>query len=412
MNILFLTQVLPYPLTSGARIRAYYMLRFLANYHQVTLVSFVREDDRPEDAEHLRQFCAAVYTIPMQRSPLRNVLALAGSFYSGQPVVILRDRVGAMHKLLAAVVRQECFDVIHADQTSMAQYALYAGQALPQGRRPRLLLDQHNAMHLLVQRQAHHERGPMKLLYQREARLFRGYEAQLCRTFDRLLTVTEVDKEAHIALFPAAEGRQIAAKILPVPICVETEDRPPLTYQDEGPHILHLGTMFWPPNVEGVVWFAREVLPLVLEQVPDACLTVAGKHPPPQVESLAGAAAPLAGHVMVTGFVADPEPLLRRSRVFIVPVRAAGGMRVKILDGWRCGVPIVSTTIGAEGVDVRDGENILLADEPTAFSQAIVRLLTDNSLGRCLRENGRRWVEEHYNWQTVYRTVNNIYESF
>jgi glycosyltransferase involved in cell wall biosynthesis len=293
----------------------------------------------------------------------------------------------------------------------MAQYALFAGQLFSREERPKLLLDQHNAMHLLVQRQARHEKGLMKVLYEREARLFRRYEAALCRRFDRLLTVTEVDKAAHLALFPSAERRQIAEKILPAPICVETENWPPLPYHDEGPHLIHLGTMFWPPNVEGVTWFAGEVLPLVLGHVPDACFTIAGKNPPPQVAALAEAASPLAGHVTVTGFVDDPEPLLQRSRAFIVPVRAAGGMRVKILDGWRWGVPIVSTTTGAEGIAVCEGENILLADEPQAFARAVVRLLTDKGLADALRRNGRRWVEKNYDWRAVYEQVGDVYRS-
>jgi glycosyltransferase involved in cell wall biosynthesis len=412
MNILFLTQVLPFPLTSGARIRAYYMLRFLAGAHRVTLASFVRKDDRPEDIEHLRQFCAAVHTVPMRRSRLRDGLAFLASVYSGQPAVIRRDRIPAMETLLATLARQTPFDVIHADQTAMAQYGLYAAQVHPQGKRPRLLLDQHNAMHRLVERQAGHESGLMKLLYRREARLFRRYEAEVCRRFDRLLTVSEVDKEAHVALFPAENGRQIAEKIVPLPICVETEGWPLLAYEDRGPQLIHLGTMFWPPNVEGVLWFAREALPLVLAEVPQACFTIAGKNPPAPVTALAAPGSPVAGHVNVTGFVADPVPLLRASRAMIVPLLAGGGMRVKIVDGWCWGLPMVATTIGAEGIACRDGENILLADEPAAFAQAAVRLLTDHELADSLRQNGRRWVEERYNWQVVYERVGQIYEAW
>jgi glycosyltransferase involved in cell wall biosynthesis len=347
----------------------------------------------------------------MRRSRLRDGLAFVSSVYSRQPAVIRRDRIPAMETLLATLACQTPFDVIHADQTSMAQYALYAAEVHPQGKRPRLLLDQHNAMHRLVERQAHQEGGAMKLLYRREARLFRRYEAELCRRFDRLLTVTEVDKEAHVALFAAETGRQIGEKILSLPICVETEEWPPLAYEDQGPHLIHLGTMFWPPNVEGVLWFAREVLPLVLSDVPEACFTIAGKNPPAPVTALAVPGSPLAGHVNITGFVADPVPLLRASRAMIVPLLAGGGMRVKIVDGWRWGLPIVATTVGAEGISYQDGENILLADEPAAFAQAVVRLLTDNELANRLRQNGRRWVEVHYNWQTVYEQVGAVYQA-
>ena len=161
------------------------------------------------------------------------------------------------------------------------------------------------------------------------------------------------------------------------------------------------------------MWFAEEVLPLVLAEVPAAQFTIAGKNPPAQVEALAAPGSPVAGHVEVTGFVADPNPLLRRSRAFIVPVRAGGGMRVKILDGWRWGIPMVSTTVGAEGIAVRNGigreANIVLADDAPAFAEAVVRLLVDEALGDTLRSNGREWVRAHYDWRTAYRQVDGLY---
>jgi polysaccharide biosynthesis protein PslH len=122
MRILFLTQVLPYPLVGGAKIRAYYMLRYLAQQHEVTLVSFVREDDRPEDVAHLQEFCRDVYTVPLSRSTHQNGAALLKSVWRGQPVVIARDEIQAMFALLGKLAQAAPFDVVHADQTAMAQY--------------------------------------------------------------------------------------------------------------------------------------------------------------------------------------------------------------------------------------------------------------------------------------------------
>ena len=410
MNVLFLTQVLPYPLVGGAKIRAYYMLRTLAQAHEVTLISFVREDDRPQDVEHLRRFCRRVHVAPMERSRLRDGLALVESAVTGRPAVIARDRLRAMEQLLARVMREERFDVVHADQTAMAQYALYACDAITGKRPPQLVLDQHNALHLLVQRQARYERGPARWLWQREAARLRRYEAELCRQFDHVLAVTAEDRQALLGLLSADEAAAIDARMTVVPICVDPGEQPPLRLVAQGAHILHLGTMFWPPNVEGVLWFAREVLPLVLREVPDACFTVAGKNPPTAVRALAEAGSPVAEHVSVTGFVADPQPLLERSRAFIVPVRSGGGMRVKILDGWQWGLPVVSTTMGAEGIATRPGENILLADTPVAFAEAVVRVLKEDDVAQCLRRYGRSWVATHYDWRREYGRVNGLYQ--
>jgi glycosyltransferase involved in cell wall biosynthesis len=228
----------------------------------------------------------------------------------------------------------------------------------------------------------------------------------MCRTFDALLTVTEEDRQHLLALFPPDERERLADRFTVVPICADPEQVSPVIHHDSGaPTVLHLGTMFWPPNVNGVLWFAREVLPLIHQHVPQAQFVVVGKNPPPEVQALAADL-----RVQVTGYVADASPYLEASDAFIVPLHAGGGMRVKIVDAWLWGLPIVSTSIGAEGIQVRDGENLLLAEDAPAFARATVRLLTDSDLNRRLRVNGRAWVEEHYAWQTVYQQVDEVYD--
>lgn len=409
MNILFLTQVLPYPLVGGAKIRAYYMLRQLAQTHSVTLVSFVRDDDRPADIAHLEQFCTAVHTVPMIRSRWRDGRSLLTSLISGRPVVIIRDEIKEMQALLTRLVHQTPFDIVHADQTSMAQYGLYAKAS---GRVPCALLDQHNAMFKLVERQARQERTAwQRTIWQREARLLRQYETDLLPQFDAILTVTEADRERLLALLPDTQRSAIAARTTAIPICVAPEQQPPLPWQADKPQIIHLGTMFWPPNIEGVLWFAQEILPHIVAEVPQARFVIAGKNPPPAITALAEPGFPYHTHIEVTGFVPDPDPLLSQSRVFVVPLRAGGGMRVKVVDAWQWGIPMVSTSIGAEGIETVPGENILLADEPEAFAAAVVALLRDDELARRLRENGRLWVETHYNWRTIYPQIETIYQN-
>ena len=163
--------------------------------------------------------------------------------------------------------------------------------------------------------------------------------------------------------------------------------------------------MFWPPNVEGVLWFAREVFPRVLAEMPEARFVVVGKDPPREVQDLTLQVR----NVQVTGYVPDPEPYLAETAVFIVPLRAGGGMRVKIVDAWSWGMPIVSTSIGAEGIEIAEGENILIGDTPEALAEAVVRVLKEPALGERLRSQGRAWVEEHYHWRNVYPAWEDIY---
>jgi glycosyltransferase involved in cell wall biosynthesis len=388
------------------------VLRHLSQRHQITLVSFVRPDDDEGAVAQLASFCEAVHTVPMERSPLKNASAFLESLVSGRPAIIIRDRLPSMERLLARLVNESPFDAVHADQTSMAQYALFARAAarLPGSRPPGTVLDQHNALYLLVERQSTYESWPWRMVWKREARALAAYERGLLREFDQVVTVTDEDKVALLSLAAEAERHDLAAKISPIPICVDSEGQPPVPRMAGGAQIIHLGTMFWPPNIEGVLWFARQVLPLVWQQVPQARFVVAGKQPPAEVRALAETGNAQGGGVEVTGFVDDPRPLLSQSRVFIVPVQAGGGMRVKIVDGWLWGVPIVSTTIGAEGVRVRDGENILLADDPAAFAAAVVRLLGEPALDESMRQAGRAWVETHYDYRRVYGRFDEVYE--
>ncbi len=438
MNILFLTQVLPYPLDAGPKVRAYHMLRHLSARHAVTLVSFTRPDDPPEALAHLASVCAAVHTLAMRRSILRNVRAGVKGLLTGLPITIVRDEVGEMAALLRRLTAETAFDVVHADQLSMAWWGLLAATGKPpfasfalRGLRapsrlrapntPRLLLDEHNAIYQLARRMAEAETHPLRRrIMQREARAFRRYEAAVLRACDAVLTVTEEDREHLLALQsqihdvrstmydvpPISDIEHRPSNITVIPICVDPEQVAVVPRAPGGsPTILHLGTMFWPPNVAGVLWFAREVLPLIHAVQPEARFVIVGKNPPAEVQALASDP-----RITVTGYVADATPHLAAADAFVVPLHAGGGMRVKILDAWLWGLPIVSTPIGAEGIDLRDGENILIAGDARAFAAATLRCLSDPALNARLRTAGRAWVEEKYAWQAVYRRVDAVYE--
>ncbi|MBN1657074.1 MAG: glycosyltransferase [Anaerolineae bacterium] len=405
-NILFLTHVLPYPLDAGPKTRAYYVLRHLSGEHRVTLVSFTRPNDPPESLEHLREICHAVYSVPVKRGLVRNLVAGMEALLTGMPMMIVRDDNATMFRTLAGLVRETKFDVVHADQLAMAGYALQAARDAA-GPRPRMLLDEHNAFSVLLERMAAVERGvARRMLMKREARAFRGYEVEMCLAFDAVLTVTQEDRRHLLSMVDDGVREAFESRLTVMPICVDPGTVVPAVHRDSGqPTILHLGTMFWPPNAEGVAWFARDVLPLVHRQLPDARFVVVGKNPPPEVEALD--ADPC---VMVTGYVQELEPYLAAADVFVVPVHAGTGMRVKILDAWLWGLPVVSTTIGAEGIEIVPGENILIGDDTNSFADAVVSLLTDRQLNCRLRSEGRAWVETNYAWSAVYRRLGSVYD--
>ena len=416
-RILFLSQLLPYPPDAGPKVRSYFTLRYLAQRHQLTLLAFTRPDDTPQAVEHLKQYCEAVYTVPIRRSRLQDMKALASSLLAGDAFIIRRDALAEMAQKINALLESFPFDAIHSDQLWMAQYALSHRNGKDPEKSIKIILDEHNACFQIFQRIARGERNPLfRLFYEREWRALKRYEAQACRLCDQVVTVTEEDRRILESLSAApADTPSILSRFTTIPICVDAQAVRPVPPAAGAKGILYIGTMFFLPNVEGVLWFAREVWPKVIAQAPQASFTVVGKRPPKEVRDLeaandpAGSVIGQGGSIRVTGFVEELQPYLEQAAVFIVPLFSGSGMRVKIVDAWRWGLPVVSTTIGAEGIQYQDGENILIADDPVGFAQAVTRVLGEPALAAKLRENGRRWVEEHYDWQTVYPAWDQVY---
>jgi glycosyltransferase involved in cell wall biosynthesis len=171
-------------------------------------------------------------------------------------------------------------------------------------------------------------------------------------------------------------------------------------------HLIYIGSMDWYPNEDAVAFFADEVLPRIQETVPDVAFSIVGGNPSARVQKLAERE-----RVVVTGRVPEIKPYFAEATVFVVPLRIGSGTRLKILEALAMGKAIVSTTVGAEGLDLRDGEEILIADEPTAFADAVIRLLTDSELRRRVGENGRARVERDYDWRSIGKKLYTLYES-
>jgi glycosyltransferase involved in cell wall biosynthesis len=393
MRILLLTQVVPYPPDSGPKIKTFGVLRYLARQHEIHLVSFVRSEQEAAAAEALRVFCASVTLVPLRRSRLRDVVHLAASLINGQSFLVERDDAHEMRVAVGRLLRRHAFDAAHADQFSMAQFAV----DLPV---PLRVLDEHNAVWTIVRRAAAREGwGLRRALAELEWRKVRRFEGDACRRFDR---VTVVSPEDRLALELAASGPFPASTI---PIAVDTDE---LAFRPRTPaarHVLSVATMFYPPNVEGIHWFATEVFPLVRSAVPGTQFFAAGSRPPRSVTRLA---IPDSG-IVFTGYVADLGPLLDQSAVLVVPVHSGSGMRVKILEAFARGVPVVSTTVGVEGIEAQPGEHLLVADEPLAFAAAVNRLLQDAREASRLALAGRALVESRYDWRVCLSGLDEIY---
>jgi glycosyltransferase involved in cell wall biosynthesis len=395
LRILFLTQLPPLPLDAGAKTRAYYVLRYLAAAgHEVSVVCFLRPDDPRWGVELLKPVVRQVSTVPLQRKRKDDMWAGAVSQASEMPFLIPRDDKRDMWRELRAVAGSRRFDAVHADQLWMAQYALGCSAI------PLKVLDQHNAVYVAARRMAAQVGNPLlRAVGSREAAKLELFERKTCAEFDRVVWVTDADRRAIAGAGTARNGHDRV-----IPIATDPHEQQPVK-RASAFRVTFLGGMHWPPNADGIAWFAESIWPRVAGAVPEAVLTVVGKRPPKAVRRL-----PAGARVQVMGFVPSLENLLAETAVFIVPLRSGAGMRVKILDAWCWGLPVVSTTLGAEGLEAHSGLNLLLADDESAFADAVVEMFRDPGLSGRISQQGRITVQELYDWKKAYAAWDQIYQ--
>ncbi len=408
MNILFLTQIVPFPPDAGPKVKTYHVIRALAGQgHSVTLVSFVR----PEEVQHLaalQEICTAVHAVPIRRSRAADVFYMLRSYLTGRPFLIERDDLRPMQETVNRLVRENDFHFIHADQLTMVQFAV-RGAAAVSGEQPKVIFDAHNAVWTIVERMKDNARWFLKPVLSVEAARVKRYEGGLLRTVDHVLAVTDIDRALLEEALHVSNQRTARppAPITVIPIAVDTEKLQPVRRKPGSRNIVTLGTLHYPPNADGIRWFFNEVFPLVRERVPDAALTIIGKNPPQDFLELAERSA---GVIRVTGYVNDLRPYLEESALMVVPVRAGGGMRVRILEAFAYAMPVVTTTVGLEGIHAAPDHDVLVADTPADFASRTVQLLQDVSLQDKLAANGRALATTRYDWQAVLAAMKPIYE--
>lgn len=383
MKILFLTQLFPYPPVCGGTIRSWNVLKRLAERHEVTLAALVRGELGSYDC--VNDICRAVHGVNVHRSGLLNLCYAASGLIRRKPFIVIRDHVQEMQDLVNRLTSGIGFDLIYVDHLQMAQYV----------RREHahgLILDEHNVEWRILKRIAATARRGRRIFAELESRKLRDYELRACERFDKVITVTEEDRKALCADNPRLNN------LCTVPIGVDLQEFSPVRLSANARAIVSIGTMSWPPNIDAVMYFARDIYPLVKQEEPKTRLVVAGSKPPKSVLNLCVDDS----SIVVTGYVPDISALAEQAAVFVVPLRSGSGMRVKILNALAMGLPVVTTSLGCEGIDAMDGRDILIADDPSAFASAVVRLLRDPDERFRLGTNGRRLIEEKYSWESIY----------
>ena len=383
-RIVVVSSGLPWPLDSGGRQRSFALMRALAAAYDVTLVCPTWHGSSG-DIETVRQADIRVVPVPIPpRNLVREAAKAARARLCSAPYVMYRRHLhgpvrAALQEAIAERPAVLWFD--HLDSWQYMRRIQIEGVAT--------VLDMHNVYSLICERMAIEGAGTASGAYLAgEARLLARAERYAVGSVDLVTAVSETERR----LFQQLGAR--SSLVVPNGIVCEQLDRLPTGRSVAAPSLLFLGSMDWSPNVAAVISFVQETLPQLRKRFPGLRLSIVGRDPPPEVLALAGRG------VDVTGRVEDVRPYLEKASALIVPLESGGGTRIKILEAFAAGLPVISTPVGVEGIDATDGVHLRVAG-PGAFASVVAELLASDDRGQSLATAARRLVRDRYDWRTV-----------
>ncbi len=393
MKVLWVNTNFLHPATKGGQIRTLEILRHLSRNHEIHYVA-IEDPAHPEAASLASAYCARAYPF-WHRIPPKTSLAFAGQLVSGcfseMPLAVSRFHSPALGRFLEDLMRRECYDRAVVDHLAPASY-------FP--RLSRSLFFQHNVETMIWRRHAEHASDALRRWYFRlQARRMFEFERKVCRAAGRIVAVSPVDAELMRKLFGVN-------RISEIPTGVDMDYfAPPPGYPRTG-GLVFVGSMDWLPNVDGVLWFTREVFPLIRRRRPACSFTIAGRTPPPRITTLAK---DIPG-VIVTGTVPDVRPYFWDAAVSVVPLRIGGGTRLKIYEAMAAKTAVVSTSIGAEGLTVHPPHDIRIVDTPETFAGQCLDLLGDEPARRRMADAAFEMVSTNFSSAHVARCFEEILE--
>jgi sugar transferase (PEP-CTERM/EpsH1 system associated) len=387
LRILFVTFGLPYPPDSGARMHDFYLIKHVGEHHDVTVLSLITEADDVGHLASLSQYCDRVEVVEARRRSLREaVKGIGRHLRAGFPLATYPFVYDEMMSKLSELVAQDHVDVVQIEHSFLAPYV----EAIPANSRCKRILSFHNLGVRQYRRMVGLQAGPMaKGLFVLKWLAMRDWEAKYAERFDQCLVVSPIERE----LLQSANPKLV---ISTVENGVDAGQLQPLPEATSGHDLLFVGTMNYPPNVDAVLYFCRSILPLIQRRIPDVRLLVIGRVPSPKIQKLAERK-----DVTVTGYVPDVRPCYQQARVAVAPLRGGGGTRLKILEAMALGRPVVSTSLGCEGLNVVDQEHLMIADDPAEFAERVVQLLGSRTLRSEIVRQARQLVETQYDWSVI-----------
>ena len=395
MKFLVHINQLLYPADTGGKIRSSNLFEKLSDRHDITIVCFRRPDETDEQAEKMRACCSRLETLEWREAGQftpRFYWELAANLFSPYPYIAQKYYDRKMERKIRELLEAENYDVLLCDFLQPSLNLIRIPFC------PKILFE-HNVESVIRRRHYRQAVNPAAkaYLYLQWRKIFR-FEKRMAGTYDHCIMVSESDCRVMNELYGAENTSAI-------PTGVDVEYFAGAGAEDNGNHLVFTGSMDWLPNEDAMLFFAEQILPRVRQEL-DVKFWIVGRNPTPAVRRLANESP----DVEVTGTVDDVRPFIGKSKVYVVPLRIGGGTRIKIFEAMAMGKAVVSTGVGAEGLPVSDGENIILADDPEQFAQKTVELMKNTEARRRLGDAGRSLVTENYTWDVAARCFSDICE--
>jgi len=400
LSVLYVSQMPASPPRFGAQARVHGLMTQLARRHDLTAVMLVDDEfDAEECRQAMQAYCREVVLVPNPHSEqgLAKRLLQLRSVASTRSFERLRVTVPALQRALNRVLRANRFDVVNLEFSFLGHCDLR--QAPPGERLPSLIVDSHNIDYELAKQYARAGLSLAgRLYYRANWRKLRREELGTYRDADGVYLCSAADERHLLDRIPSAR-----TAVIPNAADVEYYQPRPTDPPPDGRTVLFFGLLSYPPNVDGVIYFVRDIWPRIVVAHPDARLKIVGGRAPASLLSLAGP------RVELTGFVPDLRPHLAMAATIVVPLRLGGGTRLKIVEGMAMGKTIVSTTLGAQGIEAVSGRDLLIEDEPAAFADAVNRLLAEPTLGSRIGQSARQLAAQRYSWSAAAQGLEGFY---
>ncbi|MCH8494537.1 MAG: glycosyltransferase [Balneolales bacterium] len=389
MKVLYLIPYSPANPTFGGALRIFHLLSHLHKNHDVTVAGFSSAEEETALIDHFPRLAGKTHFVDHPYTERFLRWSLIKSLFTVHSHWHQSTRSKEFQQRLNQLLKNEKFDVIQSEFPVMAMFN-YGTSAVK-------VVDAHNVEYDNFKRMAKVKNPIRKLFFHLEAYKFRREEIAVCAKQDGLLVTSERDISVFNQTVPKVQ------KYL-IPNGVDTNYFRPFKTKPDPHSMVFVGMMKYVPNHDGINYFLDEVFPKILEKTPDATITIVGKNPPQSILNRANK------NIIVTGFVEDTRPYIEKSAVYVVPLRMGGGTRLKIMEAMAVKKPIVSTSIGCEGIDVVHGKSILIADSPDDFANRVLQLFQEPELTNELTKGGYELVEHRYKWESIGDQMDQAYQ--